>query len=170
MVQDSPPDSTDPDLRDRVAELEATVEQQQETIQQLLPSRRRVLQAGGLLAGGGVLGAVTADRAAADAAGQVGTLSKPLDVIAYSIQDRNGDSAFISVAASGSVQLSSGSATVTVDSNPPSGATYSLAIGPTQNAKISGRAFNDGDLKVELVETDTSVGNPTVPYDVIRVR
>ena len=161
---------TESDLRERVAELEATVEAQQETITRMLPGRRGVLKAGATLGGGALLGSAVSDRVAADAEGQVGTLSKPVDVFAYSIQDRNGDSAFISVAASGSVQLSSGSATVTVDSNPPSGATYSLAIGPTQNAKISGRAFNDGDLKVELVETDTSVGNPTVPYDVIRVR
>jgi len=70
----------DPDLRERVAELEATVETQQATIQQLLPSRRRVLQAGGLLAGGGVLGALTADRASADVTGQVGTQQDRVDV------------------------------------------------------------------------------------------
>jgi len=73
-------DTDDPDLRERVAELEATVEAQQETIQQLLPSRRRVLQAGGLLAGGGVLGALTADRASADVTGQVGTQQDRVDV------------------------------------------------------------------------------------------
>jgi len=60
--------------------LEATVEAQQEAIQQLLPSRRRVLQAGGLLAGGGVLGALTADRASADVVGQVGTSQDRVDV------------------------------------------------------------------------------------------
>ena len=73
-------DPDDPDLRERVAELEATVEAQQATIQQLLPSRRRVLQAGGLLAGGGVLGALTADRASADVVGQVGTQQDRVDV------------------------------------------------------------------------------------------
>ena len=168
MAPDSPPDSTDPDLRDRVAELEATVEQQQQTIQQLLPSRRRVLQAGGLVAGGGVLGALTADRAAADAAGQVGTTSQPADVVAYSLQDRGGSNMALENVASGSVTLSSGSATVTVES--ASGTTYYLALGTDQNAKVSGRVFDDGDVKVEIVETDTSVGNPTVEYDVIQVR
>jgi hypothetical protein len=73
------------DLRDRVAELEATVEQQQATIQKLLPSRRRVLQAGGLVAGGGVLGALTADRASADVTGQVGTSQDRVDVFAGAV-------------------------------------------------------------------------------------
>jgi hypothetical protein len=77
-------DDTD-DLRDRVEQLEATVEQQQATIQQLLPSRRRVLQAGGLVAGGGVLGALTADRAAADVVGQVGTQQDRVDVFAGAV-------------------------------------------------------------------------------------
>jgi len=79
----------DPDLRERVAELEQTVEQQQETIHQLLPSRRRVLQAGGLVAGGGVLGALTADRASAQASGQVGTSSDPVDVEAFDLGVQN---------------------------------------------------------------------------------
>jgi len=87
MAPDDPAD--DPDLRARVAELEATVEQQQATIEQLLPTRRRVLQAGGLVAGGGVLGALTADRASAQASGQVGTSSDPVDVEAYNLAVQN---------------------------------------------------------------------------------
>jgi hypothetical protein len=161
------PDDTD-DLRDRVADLEATVQTQQDTIKAMLPGRRQVLQAGGLVAGGGVLGALTADRAAADAEGQVGTTSAPIDVVAYSLQDRSGTQAFIEVVASGSVQLSSGSATVTVET--ASGTTYYLALGTDENAKVSGRVFDDGDVTVEIVETDTSVGNPTVDYDVVKVR
>jgi len=162
------PDTDDRDIRARVAELEATVAQQQETISQLLPSRRRVLQAGGLVAGGGALGALTAERASAQASGQVGTTSDPIDVIAYSVQDRSGSTMALENVASGSVQLSSGSATVTVES--ASGTTYYLALGTDDNAKVSGRLFDDGSVKVEFVETDTSVGNPTVFYDVIQVR
>jgi len=60
------------------------------------------------------------------------------------------------------------SATVTVES--ASGTTYYLALGTDENAKVSGRVFDDGNVKVEIVETDTSVGNPTVDYDVIQVR
>ena len=161
-------DADDPDLRARVEQLEATVEAQQETIQQLLPSRRRVLQAGATLGGGALLGSAVSDRVAADAEGQVGTLSKPLDVIAFSLQDRGGSNMALENVASGSVTLSSGSATVTVES--ATGTTYYLALGTDQNAKVSGRVFDDGNVKVEIVETGTSVGNPTVLYDVIQVR
>jgi len=87
---DAAPDTDDRDIRARVAELEATVAQQQQTIQQLLPSRRRVLQAGGLVAGGGVLGALTADRASAQASGQVGTSSDPVDVEAFDLNVQDG--------------------------------------------------------------------------------
>jgi hypothetical protein len=73
------------DLRERVAELEATVEDQQDTIKRMLPGRRGVLKAGGLLAGGGVLGALTADRAAADVVGQVGTDADRVDVFAGAV-------------------------------------------------------------------------------------
>jgi hypothetical protein len=158
----------DDDLRARVADLEQQVEAQQDTISQLLPGRRGVLKGAALLGGGGVLGALSADRASAAASGQVGTTSDPVDVIAFSVQDRGGSNMALEVIASGSVQLSSGSATVTVES--ASDTTYYLALGTDENAKISGRVFDDGDVKVELVETDTSVGNPTVNYDVIKVR
>lgn len=158
----------DDDLRARVAELEQRVENQQATISQLLPGRRGVLKGAALLGGGALVGAGTADRASAQAAGQVGTSSDPVDVVAYSVQDRGGANMALEVIASGSVQLSSGSATVTVES--ASDTTYYLALGTDNNAKVSGRVFDDGDVKVELVETDTSVGNPTVDYDVIKVR
>jgi hypothetical protein len=78
-------DDTDSDLRARVAELEATVEAQQETIRKMLPGRRGVLKAGGLLAGGGVLGALSADRASADVVGQVGTSQDRVDVFAGAV-------------------------------------------------------------------------------------
>jgi hypothetical protein len=167
MATDPDPD-TESDLRERVAELEATVQNQQETIRKMLPGRRGVLKGAALVGGGGLVGALSADRVSAQAAGQVGTTSEPIDVIAYSLQDRSGTNAFIEVVASGSVQLSSGSATVTVES--ASGTTYYLALGTDANSKVSGRVFDDGDVKVEIVETDTSVGNPTVEYDVLRVR
>jgi hypothetical protein len=170
MDSDPPTDDTDTDtLRERVADLEATVEAQQQTITKLLPGRRGVLKGSALVAGGGLLGALTADRAQAQASGQVGTTSDPIDVIAYSLQDRSGTNAFLTVAASGSATLSSGSATVTANASHSAGSTYYLALGTTENAKISGRVFNDGDLKVELVESGTSVGNPTVEYAVLQV-
>lgn len=180
MAQDSPPDSTaDPDdtdtLRERVAELEQTVQQQQQTIQQLLPSRRGVIKAGGLLAGGGLLGAVGSERVAADAEGQVGTLSKPLDVIAWSLQDRSGSNMALKNVASGDIQLSSGSATVSTGVS-TTGATFYPALGvqdPDADVNLAAKLFFDdsaGVWKITIDEIDTNVGNPTALYDIIRVR
>ena len=158
----------DDDLRARVAELEQRLENQQATISQLLPGRRGVLKGAALVGGGGLVGALSADRVDAQAAGQIGTTSEPIDVVAYSVQDRSGSNMALENVASGSVTLSSGSATVTVES--ATGTTYYLALGTDQNAKVSGRVFDDGTVTVEIVETGTSVGNPTVYYDVIQVR
>jgi len=82
------PDS-DADLRARVAELEQRVAAQQETISQLLPGRRGVLKGAALLGGGALVGAGTADRASAQASGQVGTSSDPVDVEAYDLAVQN---------------------------------------------------------------------------------
>ena len=131
-------------------------------------SRRQFAAATSGVLSAGALMALGVDEATAQAAGQVGTDSDPVDLVAYSLADRNGDNALMQVAASGSTTLSGGSATVTVEA--ASGSTYYLALGTDENAKISGRVFDDGDVTVELVETDTSVGNPTVEYDVLRVR
>jgi len=88
---DAAPDTDDPDtLRERVDQLEATVAAQQQTITRMLPGRRGVLKAGGLVAGGGVLGALSADRASAQAAGQVGTASDPVDVEAFDLNVQDG--------------------------------------------------------------------------------
>lgn len=167
-------DEDDPEtLRERVAELEQTVEQQSETIAKMLPGRRAILSGavGASLGAAGMFSAT--ERASAQASGQVGTSSKPLDVEGYAVNVQNkltasGTNALIDVAASGSVTLSSGSAIETVET--ASGSTYYLALGTDDNAKVSGRIFDDGSVKVEIVETDTNVGNPTVEYDVLRVR
>jgi hypothetical protein len=86
---DAAPDTDDPDLRARVAELEASVAQQQETITKMLPGRRGVLKGAALLGGGALVGAGTADRASAQAAGQIGTASDPVDVEAYDLAVQN---------------------------------------------------------------------------------
>lgn len=80
-----------------------------------------------------------------------------------------------SVAASGQVTLSGGTATVATTISAVD-ATFMLALGiddPAANAKIAGSLFWDdtaGVYKVEINETTTNVGTPTVNYDVIRVR
>jgi len=86
-----------------------------------------------------------------------------------------GSSALISVAASGQTTLASGGAVVDTGES-ATDATYYLALGiddPNADAKISGRLFWDdsaGTYKVDIQETETSVGNPTVNYDILRVR
>jgi len=90
-------ESDDSDLRERVAELEATVEQQQATIKKMLPGRRGVLKAGGLLAGGGVLGALGSDQAAAadgtqdTSAGTIGAAGDSNDIYLDQLYDPDGD-------------------------------------------------------------------------------
>jgi len=78
-------------LRERVRDLEATVAQQQDTIEQLMPSRRAILAGGAGLVGGAAL---TGQASAQSAAGQVGTSSEPVDVEAATVTatDVNTDS------------------------------------------------------------------------------
>jgi hypothetical protein len=78
-------------LRDRVKQLEQTVAEQQATIDSLQPStasRRGVLAALTGVAGAGALGAYS-QRASAQAAGQVGTSSEPVDVEAWDLTVQN---------------------------------------------------------------------------------
>jgi len=76
--------------------------------------------------------------------------------------------------ASGSVTLSSGSATVDTGVVTSEAATFQLALGPsTTDADVAGDIRADsgsGNYVIDIEETDTSVGNPTVEYDIVRVR
>jgi len=76
---------------------------------------------------------------------------------------------------SGQVTLSSG--TATVDTNISAvDATFMLALGvddPGSDVAVAGELFfdtSDGTYEIRIDETDTSVGNPTVNYDIVRVR
>jgi hypothetical protein len=85
MASDSGDDAAA--LRERVAQLEQTVAEQQATIESLsspTASRRGVLAALTGVAGAGAVGAYS-QRGAAQAAGQVGTSSAPVDVFANAI-------------------------------------------------------------------------------------
>lgn len=90
------------------------------------------------------------------------------------LTDSSSNSAFLSVAASGSVSLSSGQAVISTGLG-TAGATFYLALGiddPDADTDISGRLrWNDtaGEYEVVIVEVDTSV-NPTVNYDILRVK
>ena len=89
------------------------------------------------------------------------------------LKDGSGSLMAQSVVATGQVSLSSGTAVVDTGIS-VTDATFTLALGidnPNADAKVSGRIFWDdsaGTYKVEIVE-QTAV-NPTVNYDVVRVR
>ena len=160
-------------------------------------SRRDVLQLGGatgigaLLGAGGLLGMTGGARAGTAQVGTLGEAGSPIDAGAEDLYGPGGqgsgdavnfealaisDSLIAqSVAASGSVTLSSGEGIVDTGIS-DSGATFTLALGvddPGQDVDLAGRFFWDdsaGSYKVPIVEATTSVGNPTANYDVVRVR
>lgn len=76
---------------------------------------------------------------------------------------------------SGQVTLSSGTATVDTGIS-TTDATFMLALGvddPGADVAVAGELFfdtSDGTYEVRIDETDTGVGNPTVNYDIVRVR
>ena len=79
----------------------------------------------------------------------------------------------MNVVATGNVSLSSGAATVDTGISESTTATFQVAIGPTtDDAEITAsiQANSGGNYTVHFDEINTSVGNPTVEYDVIRVR
>lgn len=78
-----------------------------------------------------------------------------------------------SVAATGSTTLSSGSATVDTGVGSGTTATFMVALGPTtDDAQVAAdiEAVSGGNYEVNIEETDTSVGNPSVEYDILRIR
>jgi hypothetical protein len=89
--------------------------------------------------------------------------------------DSSGNTMLDSVVDTGQVTLSSGTAVVDTAITAVD-ATFMLSVGvddPNADTKVAGRLFWDdsaGTYKVEIVEQETSVGNPTVNYDIIRVR
>jgi hypothetical protein len=75
MTDDNTDDATAADLRERVDDLEAQLDQQQQTIQQMLPSRRSLLKAGGAGAAALLLGSAASGSASA-ATGTIGSTSQ----------------------------------------------------------------------------------------------
>lgn len=97
------------------------------------------------------------------------------DLQIVSISDSSGNSIAQNVVASGQVTLSNSSGVVDTGLS-TTDATFNLALGlddPNADCKISGRLFWDdsaGTYKVEVKESGTAIGNPTVNYDIVRVR
>lgn len=91
------------------------------------------------------------------------------------VHDDTADTLGLDVVATGSATLSSGAATVDTGVATTQAATFEVALGPaTDDADIGAEIRSDstsGTYQVDLVESpDTAVGNPSVEYDIIRVR
>jgi hypothetical protein len=127
-------------------------------------------------------GSVNAQDVNADGSVSAGSSSSVNGTIQHSDANNDNESATLGqvksfagqIVASGTIQLSSGSAVVSTGETNTSN-TYYLALGvqdPNTDTKISGRLFWDdsaGEHKVEIIETDTSVGNPTAVYKVVNI-
>ncbi|MFP4117229.1 MAG: hypothetical protein ACLFSD_00050, partial [Salinivenus sp.] len=144
----------------------------------VLPRRVVLGVAGGTLSAGALFGFGVDEVAGQEEVWNVGDPDTPADVYGdevrvatLTIEDEN---ALISNAASGSVDLSDGSATVSTGLD-DSEATFYLALGiddPGADADVAGRLrWDDGDGEYVVVvdEIDTSE-DPTVYYDILRVR
>lgn len=145
----------------------------------LLTRRQLAAIAGGGLSAGALTALGFGQSEAQSAVGQVGTSSSPVDVFGATVDsgtyEVDNEQALMSVAVSGSVQLSSGSATVDTGLSATS-ATFYLALGvddPGADVDLAGKLFWDdsaGTYKITIEEVSTSVGNPTANYDVLRVK
>lgn len=107
------------------------------------------------------------DENARDAAGAMATNGLSYD-------DAN-DTLGQNVVASGQVTLSSGAATIDTGVATTTTATFQVALGPaTADADVGAEIRADstsGTYQVDIVESpDTAVGNPSVEYDIIRIR
>jgi len=90
------------------------------------------------------------------------------------LTDEGGNQFGMDVVTTGSVTLSSGKATIDTGVAKSNTATFMVAFGPgTDDADVAADIRADsssGNYEVDIQETDTSVGNPTVEYDIVRVR
>ena len=142
-------------LRERVSALEQTVSDQQETIQRLMPSRRQTVAGLGLLGAGVGAGRLSSGTARAEAAGQVGTESDPVDVEAWDLNVQNG---------------------ATIDGDPAGGFGTTTSISPSFDTwteadpdrpaviEFEARAVTDGSSNGEIrVDVDES-GGTTADY------
>lgn len=118
-------------------------------------------------------GNVAIDESASLTWSSLQTFSSSLNVSSGTIQV-GGVDVIQSVAANGQVALSGGTAIVSTGIT-AANATFLPALGiddPDADTKVSSRLFWDdsaGEYKLEIVESGTAVGNPTINYKIIRV-
>lgn len=173
--QDTAPDWMDrPGVRERINQL---VDQRVSEVLGSL-SRRDLLQlAAGVgvgAAGGSAMSELVEPAAANTNQGDIGIPGDPVDVFG-SYYEINGNELCLGNVFSGTFQLSSGSKIISTGQS-FSNSTYWLALGVgnvSNDVKVTGRVFWDNSVaetKVEIVETGTNVGNPTINMDLFRVR
>lgn len=146
----------------------------------VLLTRRQAVAIAASAGGAGLLSAFGVETAQAQTAvGQLGTASNRVSVFAATADaaqfDLDGDTLAQAVVASGSVALSGGEATTSTGIT-ASGATFYPAIGVDDpGADVTGLAAQldfdnaSGEYELTVKETGTSQ-NPTVNYDIVRVR
>jgi hypothetical protein len=150
-------ESDESDLRERVDQLEATVEQQQATIKKMLPGRRGALKAGGLLAGGGLLGALGSDRAAAadgtqdTSAGTIGGAGESNDIYLDQLLDPGGDE-ILNVDDTG-------------DINATFGRTWDFSSVDLQNSSLSLDSLNTGQITSDSDRIERVLGTDIIPFE-----
>jgi hypothetical protein len=106
-----------------------------------------------------------------DAAAVVGSMAANGDGVTT---DPGNTALGLNVVASGTVTLSSGSATIDTGVATSTTATFSVYLGPaSDDADVAADIRADsgsGTFQIDIQETDTSVGNPGVAYDIVRLR
>lgn len=104
----------------------------------------------------------------------VGRIDTSQDLVTAGVRGRDPLRPFVpETVVGGSVTLSSGS--VSVDLGVPSSetATFAVYLGPdTDDADVAAdiKAVSGDNYTIDIEETDTSVGNPTVEFDITRQR
>lgn len=96
-----------------------------------------------------------------------------IDSSAGQVPDEALESTPAQVIESGNVTLASGAATIDTGVSVSDTATFDVALGPaTNDAEITASILSPsgGNYTIHLDEINTSVGNPTVEYDVVRIR
>jgi len=143
-------------LRERVAQLEETVAEQQATSEpssQPTASRRGLLSAAAGVAGLGALGVYSSSPASAQAAGQVGTQSEPVDVEAYDLNVQGTANGLVQNPLTGDLDADGNSL---------------INVGAVEADKLTGSwdyVVNDGPEFVDVVNNQLTTGESVLIGD-----
>jgi hypothetical protein len=135
------------------AELEQRVNELEQTIQKMLPSRRDALKlGGGALTGAGLMEATTnGAKAGSQSVGTIGTTSDPVDLVAEDFTDHNGNDV-MELPGDGSVSIDE----VTVTNGLVAGEKIGSDSGKTSSLSVSVNPDNWSQIKIHIVSTFVS--------------